>query len=105
MYREICEDLLYVQLNLILAVNILSYLNVHIDNANLNRTIFITDINNILTSHINKYSLGYSCLQELREYSINKFTVKQLKLIYAKYFKEEIDEKTSFISYISKFKL
>jgi hypothetical protein len=103
MYREICEDLLYVQLNLILAISILSYLHNKINNADFNRTLFTRDINNILINHIKKYSLGYSCLQELRVYSIKKHNIKHLKIIYDQYFKQDIDNKKYFESYYKGF--
>jgi hypothetical protein len=81
MFREICEDLLYVQLNLILAVNIISYL--HENKDNLNKNIY-SYINNIFIDNIKKYCLAYSCLQELRVYRINKYNVKHLNLLYDK---------------------
>ena len=103
MYREICEDLLYVQLNLILAISILSYLHNKLNNADFSRTLFTRDINNILINHIKKYSLGYSCLQELRVYSIKKHNIKHLKIIYDQYFKQDIDNKKYFESYYKGF--
>jgi hypothetical protein len=100
MFREICEDLLYVQLNLILAVNIISYL--HENKDNLNNNIY-SDINNIFIDHIKKYCLAYSCLQELRVYIINKYNVKHLNLLYDKYFKQNIEDKKYSENFYKKF--
>jgi NADH-ubiquinone oxidoreductase chain 3 len=82
MYREICEDLLYVQLNLILAINMSLYLNKYKEDLNeSNKPEFITDIMDILSKHITKHQAGYNSLQLIRENSINKLGQAELKSV------------------------
>jgi hypothetical protein len=82
MYREICEDLLYVQLNLILAINMSLYLNKYKEDLNeSNKSEFITDIMDILYKHITKHQAGYNSLQLIREDSINKLGQAELKYV------------------------
>jgi hypothetical protein len=90
-YREICEDYVYITLNIILAKSIL-------DNSNLNSNItnrdkFFLILRSILTDHMNKYKDQYKCLNLLRIYRLNNLcSVKSLKDL-SKEIEEENEKK------------
>lgn len=70
-YRELCEDYLYVLLNINLSYTILK-------NAKLKEyikydksSLFEDELKLVFKNHYNKYVEGYKCLNQLREYSFN----------------------------------
>lgn len=71
MYREICEDFLYVTLNILLAKNILrdTKINKYINNEEL----FNINLKSILNKHHKKYKIEYDCLSKVREYTCYNF--------------------------------
>lgn len=81
LYREVCEDYLYVLLNIILANSIInnSELKLSINNEKL----FFDLLKSIIKLHYDEYKKEYICLNELRKFSSNySLSVCQLKSIY-----------------------
>ena len=74
MSREVSEDLLYVQLNLLLAIRMSTELyNKYIQsNKEFELVTFTLDTQEIIDNHISDHSEDYLCLQDIREYQINK---------------------------------
>lgn len=65
--REICEDLFYVVLNILLAIKITNYVNKYNKNkVDFDLTMFFKEIRLLLEEHKLEYHEGYACLQELR---------------------------------------
>lgn len=86
MLREIYEDILYVQLNLLLAIKIATYLdNSYIkDKRDFNLISLTKDIIKLIDAHKKYYSNAYQCLQNLREQDINSCNCEQLEnILYA----------------------
>lgn len=82
MSREISEDLLYVQLNLLLAILICSKLNSdYINSSNeFNLAVFTKYIQGLISKHLLDHNEAYLCLQDLRVDSINKYNTQFLVL-------------------------
>lgn len=79
LYREVCEDYLYVLLNILLANSVINNLDLKfsINNENL----FFDLLKSIINLHYEEFKSGYICLNELRIYSSNYcLSVNQLKL-------------------------
>lgn len=71
MYREICEDFLYVTLNILLAKSILTDTKF---NKSINKEeLFNINLKAILNKHHAKYKIEYGCLYMLREYTCYNF--------------------------------
>lgn len=66
LYLEICEDILYVMLNIILAKTIID--NINLENYSNNSSKFYSDLNSIIDLHYNNNKEEYRCLKELRLY-------------------------------------
>lgn len=74
MSREICQDILYVTLNIILGKSIIEN-----DYLNTDNDINISVLRRILSHHYNTYARAYKCIYELRKYRSNyELTSKQL---------------------------
>jgi len=103
LYREICEDLLYVQLNILLAIRVCNYLNnTYKDNVDSDLAKLIIDMSDILNTHISTYAEAYSCLQEIRLYRFNKYSDWQLGLYYKEVIYSFLEEKKDNIADIEK---
>lgn len=70
-YRELCEDLLYILLNLLLADKIIG--NLELENLKNNKDKFFHLLKNIIKNHYNEHKDGYSCLNDLRWYTLNNY--------------------------------
>ena len=73
MLRELLEDILYVQLNLILAQKIVETL-ANIDLESLDRGSIDSKISIIIADHCLEYAEGYKYLDLLRMYALNNYT-------------------------------
>lgn len=83
-YREVCEDLLYVSLNILLAKEIINnkYLPIYLEQDKY----FFDLLELIIKKHYDENELGYKCLKELRMYSANyALSVYQLDTIYSEF--------------------
>lgn len=81
-YRELCEDLLYILLNLLLANKIIG--NKDLLNSLYNDNKFFDVLNDIIKDHYEdaENKDGYSCLKNLRWYTLNNYlTEYQIKKI------------------------
>lgn len=67
LYREICEDIVYVMLNILLAKSIIDNINIK-DYTNKNEE-FKSKLQYIIEDHYIKNKEGYKCLKDLRLYS------------------------------------
>lgn len=80
-YRELCEDLLYILLNLLLANKIVG--NKSIEELLNNKEEFIVILTNIIKNHYNQYNNAYKCLESLRWYALNNyFSYNQINKTY-----------------------
>lgn len=96
MSREISEDLLYVQLNLLLAILINTYIyNKYIESESdkFNIATFTLEIEELINKHIKEHYEGYLCLQDLREYYINHLNDEDIKYLYDNYLRNDIENK------------
>jgi hypothetical protein len=81
LYREVCEDYLYVLLNILLANSILNSLDLKLSINNEN--LFFDLLKSIIKLHYTEFKEAYICLNELRIYSSNyTLSVDQLNSIY-----------------------
>jgi hypothetical protein len=96
MYSVICEDLLYVQLNLLLAIDMSIYFKTYFSmDLDYSSAIkmgrdpnFFSEVPDILNKHISKHKKGYDTLQKIRETFINKWSDEH---IYAYYIHNQED--------------
>nr|AMX22321.1 hypothetical protein [Cryphonectria parasitica] len=80
-YREICEDYLYLLLNILLANSIIN--NTELVLKVNNEKLFFDHLKSIIEIHYNENIKGYECLKELRIYSSNYFfSVNDLCTLY-----------------------
>ena len=100
MSREVSEDLLYVQLNLLLAIRMSTQLyNKYIQsNKEFELITFIIDTQEIIDNHISDHSEDYLCLQDIREYQINKLNKELIEFWYDRFLKDDIEYKELKIS-------
>ena len=69
LYLEICGDILYVMLNILLAVSIAD--NAHINSFTGNNEEYYMKLNSIFQTHYKKYKVYYKCQDNLRVYRVN----------------------------------
>lgn len=102
MYREISEDLLYVQLNLLLAIKISTYLNNNYINSEntFDLVIFIVNIQELIDEHLKEHDKAYSCLQCLRELNVKKFNTEHLEYYILNTLKGDVEYKKANLSKI-----
>lgn len=82
-YRELCEDILYILLNLLLADKIIG--NEALVNSLDNDNKFFEILKGIIKDHYDKNKEGYDTLKNLRVYSCNNYlTAYQIKNLYQK---------------------
>lgn len=95
MYREVSEDLLYVQLNLLLAILICTNINNNYIQSNnkFNLATFTIEMEELINKHIKEHYESYSCLQDIREYQIKLLDGKSIKYLYDNMLKEDIEYK------------
>jgi len=100
MSREVSEDLLYVQLNLLLAIRMSTELyNKYIQsNKEFELVTFTLDTQEIIDNHISDHSEDYLCLQDIREYQINKLNKELIEFWYDRFLKDDIEYKELKIS-------
>jgi hypothetical protein len=83
MYREICEDFLYVLLNILLGKSILQDFNLKINLKNDKE--FDFNLKSIVSNHYDINQEGYKSLKELRIYKSNHlYSIKQLEKFFNK---------------------
>jgi len=79
LYREICEDFLYVMLNIILAKTIVENFNINSVN---NDAEFYSNMESIIKVHYLNHEEGYICLDSIRKYVaenyISEFHLKSI---------------------------
>jgi hypothetical protein len=81
-YREICEDLLYILLNLLLANKIIG--NKNLEQSLDNKDKFYLILSSIIENHYTEYHDAYKNLEHLRWYSINnRLSYKDIEVLYA----------------------
>lgn len=81
LYREVCEDYLYVLLNILLANSIINNLDLKLSIKNEN--LFFDILKSIIELHYTEFKKEYICLNELRIYSSNYcLSVNQLNSIH-----------------------
>ena len=68
LYVEVCEDILYVMLNILLAVSIAE--NIKINNYIGKDEEFNRKLKSIIQTHNDEYKIYYQCLDELRMHKI-----------------------------------
>jgi len=87
MYREITEDLLYINLHLLLASSIINHLD-KLNLGNINEKDFFKEISLIVEKHNKDYAEGYTILNNLRIEGVNShYSCNQLESIYKMYSK------------------
>lgn len=70
-YRELCDDFLYILLNLLLANKIIG--NIALENSLNNDNKYFDILKDIIKDHYAENKDGYSCLKSLRWYKINNY--------------------------------
>uniref|UniRef100_UPI0030E3CE27 hypothetical protein n=1 Tax=Dematophora necatrix TaxID=2751867 RepID=UPI0030E3CE27 len=70
-YRELCEDILYILLNLLLANKIIG--NIALENSLNNKNNFLDILKDVIKDHYDENKEGYSCLKDLRWYNLNNY--------------------------------
>lgn len=70
-YRELCEDFLYILLNLLLANKIIG--NEVLENSLDNKDRFFEILKGIIKDHYDQNKDGYVCLKNLRRYFVNNY--------------------------------
>lgn len=85
LYREICEDLLYVTLTLLLSITILNNKELNnicsVSSSDPNKIKIMHDVlYSIISRHYELYKVEYDCLYKLRQYSAYNYrSLKELK--------------------------
>ena len=70
LYREICEDFLYVMLNIILAKTIIEKFNLNSVNCDAE---FYSNMESIIKVHYLNHEEGYICLNSIRKFVAENF--------------------------------
>jgi hypothetical protein len=83
LYREICEDITYVILNILLAKNIIESTSLKEYKGSLDENKFLSELKSIIFNHYEENNEGYKLLYELRKYSSNYYLdIKFLEQVY-----------------------
>lgn len=90
LYREVCEDYLYVLLNILLANSIINNLDLKFQLSIKDQNLFFDILKSIIELHYKEFKKGYMCLNELRKYTGNYcLSVNQLNSIHKRVMKEK----------------